>query len=98
MLEGSLACYMYKTEDADAGEFTYIRLAPDTPDTTFHIEFRYGDDPEALNEMTEGKYAYWMAAGMLVDADEEDDLQLHRSVRCRKQPQRRRITDRSHPG
>ena len=71
MLEGSLACYMYKTEDADAGEFTYICLAPDTPDTTFHIEFRYGDDPEALNEMTEGKYAYWMAAGIPVDADEE---------------------------
>ena len=66
-----IACHVYKTEDADAGEFTYLCLSDDSPAETYHIEFRYGDDPEALNEMTEGKYAYWMAAGIPVDADEE---------------------------
>lgn len=71
MAEEAISCYAYKTDDADAGEFTYICLAPDTPDTTFHIEFRYGDDLEALGQMYEGKYAFWQAAGMLEDADDE---------------------------
>lgn len=66
----TLACYIYKTEDADAGEFTYLCLAPDTPDTTYHIEFRYGSDLDALKELYEGPYAYWLAAGILADADE----------------------------
>ena len=70
-LPEAISCYAYKTDDADAGEFTYICLAPDTPDTTFHIEFRYGDDLEALGQMYEGKYAFWQAAGMLEDADDE---------------------------
>lgn len=67
-LENSIACYAYKTEDEDAGEFTYLCLAPDTPATTYHIEFRYGDDLEALDQLYEGKYAYWLAAGILEDA------------------------------
>lgn len=70
-LPEAISCYAYKTDDADAGAFTYICLAPDTPDTTFHIEFRYGDDLEALGQMYEGKYAFWQAAGMLEDADDE---------------------------
>ena len=70
-LPEAISCYAYKTDDADAGKFTYICLAPDTPDTTFHIEFRYGDDLEALGQMYEGKYAFWQAAGMLEDADDE---------------------------
>ena len=52
-------------------QFTYICLSPDTPATTWHIEFRYGDDLETLGQMYEGKYAFWQAAGMLEDADEE---------------------------
>lgn len=70
-LEDTIACYAYKTEDADAGEFTYLCLAPDTPATTYHIEFRYGSDLEALGQLYEGPYAYWLAAGILADADEE---------------------------
>lgn len=69
-LENSIARYVYKTEDADAGEFTYLCLAPDTPDTTYHIELRYGGDLDALDQLTEGQYAYWLAAGILKDADE----------------------------
>ena len=63
--------HIIATDDADAGEFTYICLAPDTPATTWHIEFRYGDALEALGQMYEGNYAFWQAAGMLEDADEE---------------------------
>lgn len=66
MMDGRL----YKTEDADAGEFTYFLICPDTPDTTYHIEFRYGSDMDALAEYAEGPYAYWLAAGIPADADE----------------------------
>lgn len=66
-----IACHVYKTEDADAGEFTYLCLSDDSPAETYHIEFRYGDDVEALSSYYDGKYAYWLAAGILSDADEE---------------------------
>ena len=40
--------YEFESDDADSGEFTYFYLAPDTNDTTYHIEFRYGSDADAL--------------------------------------------------
>lgn len=65
---GELASVMdfllYQTEDADAGIFTYFAFAPDTPEETYHIEFRYGDDRDALAELYEGPYAYWLASGI----------------------------------
>lgn len=70
-VEGIFTPYIYMTDDPDAGEFTYVCLAPDTPESTFHIEFRYGSDLEALKQAFEGPYAYWLAAGILADADEE---------------------------
>lgn len=70
-VEGIFTPYIYKTDDADAGEFTYVCLAPDTPEGTFHIEFRYGGDLEALKQAYEGPYAYWLAAGIPADADAE---------------------------
>ena len=74
-----IACHVYKTDDADAGEFTYLCLSDDTPAETYHIEFRYGDDLDALGQYYEGKYAYWLAAGILSDADDkmiDDCIQL----------------------
>ena len=70
-IAGMMNGYLYRTEDEDAGEFEYFFLLPDTPDTTFHIEFRYGSDPEALALYNEGPYAYWLAAGILADRDEQ---------------------------
>lgn len=69
-LDDIIACHVYKTDDADAGEFTYFCLAPDTPESTYHIEFRYGSDLEALTQYYEGPLAYWLAAGIPADADE----------------------------
>ena len=71
-LPEAISCYAYKTDDADAGEFTYFAMRDDTPGSTYHLEFRYGDDVEALDNYVEGKYAYWMAAGF--SADYDDDL------------------------
>ena len=70
-IAGMMNGYLYRTEDADAGEFEYFFLLPDTPDTTFHTEFRYGSDPEALMLYNDGPYAYWLAAGIPADRDEQ---------------------------
>ena len=70
-LSGMMEGYLFETADADAGEFRYFYLMPDTPATTYHLEFRYGSDVDALAQYNEGPYAYWLAAGFPVDADEE---------------------------
>ena len=57
--------HVYKTEDADAGLFTYFGFTDDNLAETQHIEFRYGDTLENLNNYSEGQYAYWLASGIL---------------------------------
>ena len=69
--------YIYKSEDDNEDEFTYFAFFPDNPKDTYHIEFRYGDNIEALNELTTGKYAYWMAAGVW----ENDDKQCEEAIK-----------------
>ena len=69
-LNGMMNGYLYETDDADAGEFRYFYMMPDTPATTYHLEFRYGSDVDALTEYATGPYAYWLAAGFPVDADQ----------------------------
>lgn len=64
--------YVYESDDADSGEFTYFCMAPDTMETTWHIEFRYGSDLDALGQYDAGDYAYWLASGISVDHTEED--------------------------
>lgn len=64
--------YIYESDDADSGEFTYFCMAPDTMDSTWHIEFRYGSDLNALGQYDAGNYAYWLAAGISVDYTQED--------------------------
>ena len=50
-MEKTRGLYIYESDDADSGEFTYFCIAPDTMDTTWHIEFRYGSDLDALDSM-----------------------------------------------
>lgn len=64
--------YIYESDDADSGEFTYFCMAPDTMETTWHIEFRYGSDLDALGQYDAGDYAYWLASGISVDCTQED--------------------------
>jgi hypothetical protein len=70
-ISGMTDVRVYKTDDSGAGEFTYFLFCEDTPDTTYHIEFRYGSNLEALLQITEGSYAYWLAAGIPVDSGED---------------------------
>ena len=60
----------YRSTD-EAGEFNYFLLREDTMAETYHIEFRYGRDLEELKGYLTGPYAYWLAAGIDADADEE---------------------------
>ena len=60
----------YESDDADSGEFTYFCMAPDTNTTTYHIEFRYGSDLDALGQYDAGPYAYWLASGISTDYDQ----------------------------
>ena len=62
--------YEYESDDADSGEFTYFCMAPDTNTTTYHIEFRYGSDLDALGKYDAGSYAYWLASGISTDYDQ----------------------------
>ncbi|WP_369282132.1 S-layer homology domain-containing protein [Oscillibacter sp. GMB15532] len=61
--------------DANSGEYTYFLMAPDTPASTYHIEFRYGSDLDALQQFATGSYANWLAAGIptsaMADSSEE---------------------------
>ena len=62
--------YEFESDDADSGEFTYFYFAPDTSAETYHIEFRYGSDAEALGQYDAGDYAYWLASGISTDCDQ----------------------------
>lgn len=69
-MENTRGLYEYKSDDADSGEFTYFCIAPDTSDTTYHIELRYGSDLDALGQYDKGDYAYWLASGISTTYDE----------------------------
>ena len=70
-LSGLMEGYLFETADESAGEFKYFYMMSDTPATTYHLEFRYGSNTDDLSKYNEGSYAYWLAAGFPVDADEE---------------------------
>lgn len=78
-MEETRGLYEFESDDADSGEFTYFYLAPDTNDTTYHIEFRYGSDADALEKYDAGDYSYWLASGISTEYDEkmvDDCIQL----------------------
>ncbi len=60
--------YLYKSADGNKDEFTYLYMCPDTPETTYHLEFRYGDTEENMLKLTDGKYKNWLAAAVQTSA------------------------------
>ena len=66
-MEKTRGLYIYESDDADSGEFTYFCIAPDTMDTTWHIEFRYGSDLDALGQYDAGDYVIgWQLVFLLI--------------------------------
>ena len=76
--EMAMAGYLYEAQEADAGMFKYLLMFPDTPDTTFHLEFRYAETEADVCNLLDGPCAYWVAGAIassaLTEAD-EDTLQ-----------------------
>ena len=56
-MEETRGLYIYESDDADSGEFTYFAFSPDTMETTYHLEFRYAEDLSDLQSWFEGNYA-----------------------------------------
>ncbi|MBR1737827.1 MAG: copper amine oxidase N-terminal domain-containing protein [Firmicutes bacterium] len=63
----------------NAGEFKYFAFAPDTPDSTYHIEFRYCCEYDDVLNLMSGKYAYWLAAGIR-DVDIANDYTTEKVI------------------
>lgn len=63
--------YIFESDDNNQNEFRYFWFMPDSPKTTYHIEFRYGSDKAQLSQMMDGKYAFWMAAGVRKGHEDE---------------------------
>lgn len=63
--------HVFKTDDADDGQFSYFAFTDDTPENEYHIEFRYSDNEDDLGQYIEGSCAYFMASGIPADYDEE---------------------------
>jgi len=68
--------YFFKSKDGNEDEFSCFAIRPDTPASTHHIEFRYGTGVESLSQFCTGKYAYWMAAGVLENSDKEQQKSI----------------------
>ena len=75
-LENENGFIFYQSEDENSGEFTYFAFSPDTMETTYHLEFRYAEDPDDLQSWFEGNYAYWNAAAI----EENYDLETMQNV------------------
>ena len=69
-LDEDSGLYVFESADLDSGEFQYFCLAPDTPAETYHAEFRYGSDLDALGQYDAGTYAYWMVGAIPVNFDQ----------------------------
>lgn len=63
--------YIFESVDKNNDEFRYFWFMPDSPKSTYHIEFRYGNEKNMLSQMTDGKYAFWMAAGVREGKEDE---------------------------
>ena len=70
-IENENGFIFYQSEDTDSGEFTYFAFSPDTMETTYHLEFRYAEELSDLQSWFEGNYAYWNAAGIAEDYDQQ---------------------------
>ncbi|KXL54224.1 endo-1,4-beta-xylanase A precursor [Anaerotignum neopropionicum] len=69
--------WVFQSLDDNEDQFKYFFMCGDTPDTTYHIEFRYGSERgDNLNQFAKGDCAYWLAAGIPTSAlkDPEETL------------------------
>ena len=56
--------HLYKAKDDNDDGFEYLLMFPDTPDTTYHLEFRYADTEANVLSLTSGEYGYWVGSAI----------------------------------
>lgn len=69
---------LYQAQEGPEDEFRYLLMFPDTPDTTFHLEFRYAGTEEDVTNLLDGPYGYWVGSAIASSAlseENEDTLQ-----------------------
>ena len=79
----------YKTEDENAGQFTYFAFGGDTMAETFHLEFRYAEDLADLMSWFEGNYAYWNVGAIAENYTEEEILGAINLFATENKPERK---------
>ena len=74
-MEMAMDGYLYQATDDVNDEYEYLLMFPDTPDTTYHLEFRYGPTKEEVTDLLGGARGYWVASAIetkaLTEANEE---------------------------
>ena len=76
--EMAMSGYLFRAQEGPEDEFRYLLMFPDTPDTTFHLEFRYAGAEEDVLNLLDGPYAYWVGSAIACSAmteENEDTLQ-----------------------
>ncbi len=69
---------LYEAQEETADEFQYLLMFPDTPETTYHLEFRYAGTEEDVENLLDGPYGYWVGSAIQTSAlteENEDTLQ-----------------------
>ena len=73
--------YLYQAADENNDGFEYLLMFPDTPDTTYHLEFRYAPTEEEVTSLTSGAYAYWVGSAIPTYAlTEENEATLQNVI------------------
>lgn len=60
----SFSFHVYQSKDGNNDEFKYFVFTDDCIQESFHLEFRYGSDLDALRTYYSGKYGYWLASAI----------------------------------
>ena len=75
-MDGSL----YQAQESPADEFQYLLMFPDTPETTYHLEFRYAETEEDVVNLLDGPYGYWVGSAIQKSALTEENEETLQNV------------------
>lgn len=79
--EMTMEGHLYQAKDEKDDGFEYLLMFPDTPDTTYHLEFRYADTEENVLSLTSGDYGYWVGSAIRSSAlSEENEATLQNVI------------------
>lgn len=72
--------YLYRAQEAPADEFQFLLMFPDTPESTFHLEFRYAGTEADAENLLDGPYGYWVGSAIQTSALTEENEETLQNV------------------